>query len=523
MKQLLHLLAVVTFVGSIAVAGGASGDGKYGREFQTLIGQADRLVVRDGGYNCCGPVDGQAVLLIVTNRQAIGELSGMIQFESNRTWSACMCCGYPGLDWYRGKQRIALTSLQHGQALRWKGFPGDARLTPVSSERVIEWLAQHGIAGPKAEVEAGKRRAAIGQQARQLFSAHVPEPFLRALSGAARAAATRGSGDSSAPQFAEDTLKEEYIRKAFPNGGSLYAALFRILGCLPMHWDARFVPEQDEAYRFLVGAPRDELDRAFRAAAGSGDKSEKHGAARFLFSQFYMTNHGKTEQDMAQWMALLAAEAYTDPFPENRRLVLHRLLEAPNTDAMDVLKQGVEDPDVVVRRKAIAALAAMKSPERQALLRQVARGGTRPRGEVADRPMNYGEGSALSFNTPGMENRQYTDTDAEAASRALQAPALFEDLGHGVTKRTWLREDGTKWCEAYSLNGKDHGTYTEWWPDGKVMRTIEWRDDNRHGKSALYDRAGHETERSWYFQWQEVTEKEFQRREAQARGAAPGK
>ena len=520
MKPILPLLVSTMFVISLVVADGATGDGTFGREFHTLIGQADRLVVRDGGYNCCGPVDEQAVLLIVTNRQVLGELNRLIQFATNQTRSACICCGFPGLDWYCGERRIALTSLKHGQALRWEGFRGDAELTPASSLGVVEWLAQHGIAGPKAEIARGKRRAAIGREARLVLTAYVPEIYLRALSGARSAAAAKGVPHTSDARAAEGALKDEYIRRAFPNVGTMYATLFRIMGCLPMHWDARFEPEQDEAYAFLARAPRDELDRAFHDAARSGDKFERHGAARLIFSQFDLTSHGKTERDVVQWMELLAAEAYTDPFPENRRRVLHCLLETPNTDAMGVLKQGIEDPDVVVRRKAIAALAAIKSPERQELLRQVAWGGTRPRGEGSQRPINYGEGSALSFHTSGMENQQYTDTDAGAAQSALQSPALYEDLGHGLIKRTWLREDGTKWCEGYDLNGKSHGTYTEWWPDGKIMRTIEWRDNNRHGKSALYDQAGHETERSWYFQWQEVTEQEFQRREAQARGAA---
>jgi hypothetical protein len=124
---------------------------EYDGSFHDLIDVANRIVIRNGGFNCCGPVDDDKVLLSITNTQEIAEFKSLLQFETNQTWNACMCCGFPGIDWYRGRYRLALTGLQHGHALRWKGFPGDAFFTKKSSRRLAQWLLDHGIPDPHKE------------------------------------------------------------------------------------------------------------------------------------------------------------------------------------------------------------------------------------------------------------------------------------------------------------------------------------------------------------------------------------
>jgi len=54
-------------------------------------------------------------------------------FQPEQTTRSCECVGYPGIDWYRGRERIAVTSVQHYRAIRWKDFPTDAVLTPESA------------------------------------------------------------------------------------------------------------------------------------------------------------------------------------------------------------------------------------------------------------------------------------------------------------------------------------------------------------------------------------------------------
>jgi len=85
--------------------------------FRKAVAMADRVVVRDGGFDCCGPVDDEAILFEVTDPAEIKTVLMHLDF-TGRT-SPCECCGFPGIDWYRGKERIALTAMQHRKAMRW--------------------------------------------------------------------------------------------------------------------------------------------------------------------------------------------------------------------------------------------------------------------------------------------------------------------------------------------------------------------------------------------------------------------
>jgi hypothetical protein len=393
----------------------------YRGQFHRCIATADRIVVRDGGYDCCEPVDGQKVLFEVTDRAEITEVAARIEFPREQGMGFCMCCGYPGIDWYRGGRRLALTSVQHGRGLRWKGFPGDAGLTEASADWLVEWLAKHGVTQPKEEIAEGKRLAAIAAEAREAMEPFVPEGFREAIENAeADNAGNRAKNPGLDLSEFEDAIRDLYIRRAFEGRrDAMYPSLLRLLGCLPMTWDSFYFPEQREAQDFLVRAPRDELDAALRLSAQSDDARIRRGAARLVYSQHYMTNHEKTERDIVPWMELLADAAYADPFAENRRLVLSRLGKHPGAGAMAVLRPAVEDPDPTVRRKAIAALAARGSEEAWALLRRVAGGATRPR-QAAPAPKNYGEGGAR-FVTPGMDAKACPGTDREAARKALEA------------------------------------------------------------------------------------------------------
>ena len=110
--------------------------------FHSAIAGADRIVIRDGGFDCCCTnVDTQAVLLVLTNQADIAEFNSLIKFRA--PVMKCRCCGYPGVDWWKGEERLALTSVQHGHALRWDGFSGDVGFTRSSSRMVRKWFKTH--------------------------------------------------------------------------------------------------------------------------------------------------------------------------------------------------------------------------------------------------------------------------------------------------------------------------------------------------------------------------------------------
>jgi hypothetical protein len=153
---------------------------QYRGKLHDAVAKADRVVVRDGGFDCCGPVDNEDVLFEVANLSEIQELHANLKFEEQQTRRACMCCGFPGIDWYRGKDRLALAAVQHGKAIRWKGCPGDMAMTRESSEWLVAWLTRHGV--NKTEIERGcggprrdaKRRAAKAGQPQRPPAADHP-------------------------------------------------------------------------------------------------------------------------------------------------------------------------------------------------------------------------------------------------------------------------------------------------------------------------------------------------------------
>ena len=212
------------------------------------------------------------------------------------------------------------------------------------------------------------------------------------------------------------------IRSAFGDNATLYSTLFQILGCLPMRWDCWYEPEQNWAFEFLTRAPREELDAAIRLATRSKISTERQGAARMVFSQFFMEDHGKTKSDISTWMTLLADAAYSEPLPENRRLVLARLLEYRGAMVFDVLERAAADPDQTVRRRTIQLLAKDRSPKAVRLLRRLAAGELTPRVESwgSNVSMDFSDGVTGRLDLAEMKEQHFSDTDHQAAAAAIK-------------------------------------------------------------------------------------------------------
>ena len=114
--------------------------------FTNLIATADKIVIRDGGHDCCGAkIDEQSVLLAVTNALEIAAFNARIKFAARDEMACCACCGHPGIDWWKDGRRIALTSAHHGLALRWCDFSCDMPFAPDSVQALAKWFRDHGL------------------------------------------------------------------------------------------------------------------------------------------------------------------------------------------------------------------------------------------------------------------------------------------------------------------------------------------------------------------------------------------
>lgn len=125
----------------------------YESQFHDAVALADRVVVRDGGFDFDGNTENPPVLFELTDPGEIKELCEGLAFESGQERSSCQCNGYPRVDWYRGGEQIATTSIQHGRAIRWIEFQGDAQLTEESAAWLVPWLVQHGVDQARMEID----------------------------------------------------------------------------------------------------------------------------------------------------------------------------------------------------------------------------------------------------------------------------------------------------------------------------------------------------------------------------------
>jgi len=98
--------------------------------FQAEIADADRVVIRKGGGGCHGDPDRDDVLYVK-----------MFRFSGSSM--PCACCGYPGVDWWKGDKRIVLSAIHHGITLRVKGPSGDLRLSHFSRLALAKWFKDH--------------------------------------------------------------------------------------------------------------------------------------------------------------------------------------------------------------------------------------------------------------------------------------------------------------------------------------------------------------------------------------------
>lgn len=93
-----------------------------------VISGADRIVVRDGGDVCCTvspekTLEQQEIYFEVTDPDEIALVHSNLEFKvSNYRGHVCECCGYPGIDWYKGGKRMLVTGVDHGGSFSCNGM-----------------------------------------------------------------------------------------------------------------------------------------------------------------------------------------------------------------------------------------------------------------------------------------------------------------------------------------------------------------------------------------------------------------
>lgn len=176
----------------------------WSQSLQDALAGTTRLRVRSGG-TCHRDIENERTLYETTEASGIQELVAGLAIDEYGTRSDvhCMCCGEPSFEFFREDELILTLGLHHGESLRWVGgWPSDGILTSKSAAFVVEWLAEHGVDGPKRTNE----RIEEERRADERKMARVIEGLPPALQTAFREARykdtwnTRKAKPSSLPQ-----------------------------------------------------------------------------------------------------------------------------------------------------------------------------------------------------------------------------------------------------------------------------------------------------------------------------------
>lgn len=121
--------------------------------FQNRVAAADRIVIRDGGALCCMRRDQCEVFVVITNKASLDALIAHVVFEPSEEAPICECCGFPGIDWYKGTNLVSVTAVHHGKWFHWVGAGGNERaiLKAGSGTWITNWLGGLGV--PKEQLK----------------------------------------------------------------------------------------------------------------------------------------------------------------------------------------------------------------------------------------------------------------------------------------------------------------------------------------------------------------------------------
>ena len=89
-----------------------------------ILKGVDQIVVRDGGDICCVSAKKtlkQPIFFTVNDSKEIKKVLDNLKFINKISDNSCFCCGYPGIDFYKGERRVFLTGYEHGFGLKTKG------------------------------------------------------------------------------------------------------------------------------------------------------------------------------------------------------------------------------------------------------------------------------------------------------------------------------------------------------------------------------------------------------------------
>jgi len=334
---------------------------RWDESFRQAAAATTRIRARSGG-TCHRLLDLEKTLFEVTQPEKIREVLRRLEIDETQSGFHCMCCGEPSFEFYRGEELIATLGFHHGRSLRWPdGWPGDGMLTGESADFFVQWLADHGVRGPLEEREHTKKQEAATRRRFERYEAILPPEVLDGLNLAESA--------EDAKEAFVDGIEDETER---------IVVYLRMLGCDSASWNLYCGLDDFFVESVLPEVGKPALSAAVRK--GVSDPAAANGAARWIFEERKVDS--------------IDSETLKAVLP-------------------DLGRTGLGHPREANRRKTLAALGRINSPEAIELLRACLAG------NIAVEPLPEEEevepGGKVVFRP---EDRELKETWSDAACAA---------------------------------------------------------------------------------------------------------
>jgi hypothetical protein len=285
--------------------------------FRQSIEGVTRIRVRSGG-TCHRDIEQEKTHFEVKRPAEIRRFVDAIAIDEARSGFHCMCCGDPSFEFFREDELVVTLGFHHGQSLRWPGgWPADGMMTAECASFVNDWLADHGITGPREEArETNSQRDAIQRRVAE-YERILPREVLSAL----RKARSRENAVAAFKENVKD-----------PAGRA--ALCLRLYGCDAASWNISAA--LDEFLRELLLPEVSKTGMLKAMGAVVDDPAGVNGAARWLFGERQWKQFDRDALD-ALWPKL-AAHGLSHPREFNRRLTMIALMTAKSESGVAALR-----------------------------------------------------------------------------------------------------------------------------------------------------------------------------------------
>lgn len=285
-----------------------------------VLKSADRLKVRTGGL-CHRREDREVTFHDTRDLRIIAELAAHLEVSDSKDGFHCMCCGEPVFEFYRGDELVAAIGFHHGKSIRWRGgeWPSDGVLTDRAAAYLQDWLARHGHARAKEEMDMLERRASAEERRRESYRKCLPWTVTDAtLAGE------------------EPGVFLKMLKRELPSAEDQATLFLKLLGGDHNNWS--MVPRFEHLILtdWIVALPPEAVAAAIRKAQPS--TTEEEGAARWIFGL------GNFKPWLGEWKLLepLARLSLSHPRQANRWRTMATLRDMGDAPSLDLLRFMLE-------------------------------------------------------------------------------------------------------------------------------------------------------------------------------------